>query len=152
MQSEHPSGQELVVRFARMGEEGDPDVVAIHQFLCVVAGPTLPGPIDPRLSATEVWRVVNHDIALMAMRGDNLVGTIGLVRPQFWWGKVHFLANRWWFALPSIGAGKALLKEAIAIAVASELELHIIDENKERLKIFNKSKLRQIARIKVKDV
>lgn len=120
----------------------DQDVVLIHQFLCVVAGPTLPGPIDPRDSATEVWRVVNHDVALMAIRDERLIGTMGLVRPKHWWGNVHFLANRWFFAVPHSGAGKKLLAEAEAIAKASDLELHIFDETKERLVIRNKNKNR----------
>lgn len=130
----------VTIRYA----ETDADVVAIHGFLCVVAGPTLPGPIDPKDSATEVWRVANHDVALMAMRDDMLVGTIGLVRPQFWWNsKLGFLANRWFFTLPGSHAAKPLLKEAKGIAVASDLELHIFDENKGRLLILNKSKNRQ---------
>lgn len=118
-------------------------MVAIHGFLCVVAGPTLPGPIDAKDSATEVWRVVQESVAIMALDGDRLVGTLGLIRPKFWWNSnIAFLANRWLFALPGMGAGKAVLKEALGIAVASELELHIYDETKGRLKIFNKSKNR----------
>lgn len=126
---------DITVRYA----ESDADVVAIHAFLCVVAGPTLPGPIDPNDSATEVWRVVNHDVALMAMKGDLLVGTMGLIRPKFWWGNIWFLCNRWFFALPGTGAGRLLLKEAIEIAKSSELELHIYDETKGRLTILNRS-------------
>lgn len=117
-------------------------MVAIHGFLCVVAGPTLPGPIDPKDSATEVWRVCTESVGLMAMQGDLLVGTLGIVQSKFWWGKTRFLANRWYFALPGTNAGKPLLDEAIAIAVASELELHVFDETKGRLKIFNRSKNR----------
>lgn len=133
----------LVVRYA----ESDDDVVAIHRFLCVVAGPTLPGSIDPKDSATEVWRVVNHDVALMAMRDDRLVGTIGIVNPPFWWNtKIKFLANRWCHALAGAGALLPLLREATAIAKASNLELHVFDEAKGRLIIFNKSKSRQGSR------
>jgi hypothetical protein len=124
----------------------DADVIAIHQFLCVVAGPSLPGAIDAKDSATEVWRIVNHDVALMAMKDDVLVGTLGLISPAFWWNtKIKFLANRWFFALPGSRAAKPLLKEARAIAAASELELHIFDENRGRLMIFNRSKKRQMA-------
>lgn len=130
----------ISVRYA----SGDDDVVAIHRFLCVVAGPKLPGPIDGPASATEVWRVVNHDVALVAMEDDKIVGTIGLVCPEFWWNpKLRFLANRWFFALPGKKAGRPLLAEARAIAEASDLELHIIDEARGRLSIFNKNRLRQ---------
>lgn len=128
----------ITIRYA----ESDADVIWMHQFLCIVAGPGLPGPIDPKDSSTEVWRVAYHDVALMAIQGDRLIGTLGLIRPKAWWGKTHFLANRWFFTLPSSGAGAPLLKEARAIAIASELELHIYDENRGRLLIFNKSKNR----------
>jgi hypothetical protein len=122
----------------------DEDVVAIHRYLCVMAGPTLPGQIDHKDSVTEVWRVVNHDIALMAVRDDHLVGTMGLMRPTQWWNhKVAFIANRWFFTTPGSRAGKPLLKEAKVIAVASGIELQIYDENKGRLVIFNRSSLRK---------
>lgn len=76
----------------------------------------------------------------MAIRGDMLVGTIGLTKPSFWWNpKIGFLASRWFFCLPESCAGKPLLKEAKAIAVATGVELQIIDEAKGRLVIFNKS-------------
>jgi hypothetical protein len=131
----------ISIRYA----ESDDDVVAIHRFLCVVAGPTLPGPIDHKDSAIEVWRVVKEDVALMAMNADNLmVGTMGIVRVPFWWNtKVRFLANRWFFTIPGSRAAKPLLREAGAIAKGSDLELHIFDERRGRLVISNKSKLRQ---------
>src|SRR5437868_1757616 len=79
----------------------DQDVIHVHQYLCVVAGPTLPGPIDPQASATEVWRCATQDVVLMAMVGDRLVGTLGLVKPPFWWNpSLGFLANRFFFVLP----------------------------------------------------
>lgn len=124
----------------------DAEIVAIHAFLCIVAGPTLPGPIHHKDSAIEVWRVVKHDVALIALRDGKIVGTIGLVKPKFWWGRKHFLANRWFFTLPGSHSGPPLLKEAIGIAKASDLELHIFDETKGRLKIYNKSKKRHVPR------
>ena len=118
----------------------DDDVIGIHKFLVAVAGPTLPYPIDHRNSVTEIWRVVSHDVALMAMKGNQLVGTLGLIRPDFWYSdRGGFLANRWLFTLPNEGAGWPLLREARSIAVASNLELHIIAEAKGKIVIFNKS-------------
>ena len=128
--------------------ETDHDIIAIHRFLCVVMGPTLPGRIDHKDSATEVWRVVKEDVALMAIDGDALVGTIGLVRPAWWWNtKITFLANRWLACLPGTKALLPLMREARAIAKASELELHIFDENEGRLLIFNKNEKRHVLRI-----
>jgi hypothetical protein len=142
LENEQKVEQTIIVRYA----ETDADVVAIHGFLCVVAGPTLPGVIDPKDSATEVWRIVNHDVALMAIKEDRVVGTIGLVNPRFWWNsKLSFLANCWLFTLPDSGSLLPLMREAVGIAKASGLELHIFDETKERLLIFNKSKKRQPA-------
>lgn len=127
--------KDITLRYA----QNDADVVAIHGFLCIVAGPYLPGTIDPKESATEVWRVVNEEMALMAIYQDRLIGTIGLIRPKFWWAKkTHFLVNRWFFTLKGTNVGYQLLKESIDIAKASELELHIVDEKKQRYRIFNR--------------
>jgi hypothetical protein len=125
---------DLTLRYA----SSDADVVAIHGFLCTIALPVLPAPIDPKESATEVWRVVNHECALMAMQGEILVGTMGIIQPKFWWSTGHFLVNRWFHALPSLGAGALLLREAITIAKTNDLELHIFDETKQRYRIFNR--------------
>lgn len=130
---------DIEIRYAA----SDQDVIDIHRFLCVVAGPTLPGPIDGPASATEVWRVTTAEAGIMAIRGDMLVGVIGVTKQGFWWNpKISFLANRFFFTLPGSGAARPLLKEATAIAVANEIELHIYDERKGRLKIFNRSRLR----------
>ena len=127
---------DIEIRYA----ESDADVVAIHAFLCVVAGPLLPGPIDPKDSATEVWRVVNQECAIVAMRGPLLVGSLGIIRPNYWWNeRISFLANRWFHALPGQGIGRLLLREGDRFAKQVDLELHIIDENKGRLLILNRS-------------
>ncbi len=129
----------LIVRYA----ESDDDIIAIHKFLCVVAAPTLPGPIDARDSVEGVWSCVNRDVALMAVRDEMLVGTVGLVCVPSWWNrKVKYLPNRWAFALPGSRAWRPLLKEARAIGVASDMEVHIISEARGRVTILNRSKLR----------
>jgi hypothetical protein len=133
----------ITVRYART----DDDVIAIHRFLCVVASPHLPGPIDPKKSIYEVWRVCNHEVALMAMRGNLMVGTLGLAQMSHWWGNVNFLANRWVFAIPGSRAWRPLLREAKAIAVASEMELMILSENRSKVIIINRSKLRDRPKI-----
>ncbi len=128
----------IVIRYA----ESDADALTIHRFLCIVAGPTLPGPIDPTDSIHEIYRVMKDDVALMAINGETIVGSFGIVRPHHWWNlKIPFFANRWLFALP--GAGTILIKEGLAIAQAVNAELHIYDESKGRLVILNKSKLRK---------
>ena len=129
---------DITVRFA----DGDNDVVVIHRFLCAVAGPSLPSEIDPKKSATEVWRVINHEVAILALRDDILLGTIGLICVEPWWGDNKYLVNRWAFAIPGSGAWRPLLKEAKAVAVASNMEFHLIAEERGRITIFNRSGLR----------
>lgn len=126
----------MTIRYA----ETDADVVLIHRFLCIVAGPQLPAKIDPKKSIEEVWRVVSDDVALMAITDSAIIGTIGLVKAEHWWGDLGFLANRWFFAIPGSGAWRPLLREAKAIAKASELELHIISEDRGKIAIFNRTK------------
>lgn len=134
-------GSDVVIRYA----ESDDDIINIHRFLLAVAAPTLPGPVDPVLSIHEVWRVVTHEVALMAIRDDKLVGTLGIIQASHWWGKVGFWANRWFFTLPGSRAGKPLLAEAKKIAVGTEMELQIFDENGGRIRVFNKSSRRSNA-------
>jgi hypothetical protein len=107
--------------------ESDDDVIAVHRFLCCVAGPMLPGPIDGLKSATGVWRVANHHVALMAMRDDFLVGTLGLIRPE---------------AIPGSKAWLPLVREAKSIAGATGVELHIISEERGKVIILNRRRLR----------
>jgi hypothetical protein len=129
----------LTLRYA----SSDEDVVALHGFLCIMAGPTLPGTIDPKDSATEVWRTVTQDIAIMAMQGDLLVGTIGLICVASWWNhKVKYLANRWAFAIPGAKAWLPLVREAKKIGVASDMEVHLISELRGTVTILNRNKLR----------
>ena len=133
----------ITIRYA----ESDADIVAIHRFLCVVAGPMLPGKIDHKDSATEVWRVVKDSVALMAMNDDNLmVGTMGIVRPEYWWNaSLHFLANRWLFAIPGPREAKPRTRKTKILAQASNLQPPLFDKRRERLVILNKSKMRQEA-------
>jgi hypothetical protein len=132
---------DLTIRYA----SSDEDVVAIHQFLCLLALPTLPCEVDAKESATEVWRIVTQECALMAMQGDILVGTLGIIQLKFWFGKGHFFVNRWFHALPNLGAGALLLREAIRIAKAADLELQIFDEAKQRYRIFNRNPKRDVV-------
>ena len=101
--------------------------------------PILPGPIDPQKSATEVWRVVNHEAAVMVLRHDKLIGTLGIIKPDFWWGHQNFLTNRWFAALPGFGAGKLMVSEAKRFAKDLGLEFLLYDEAKGRVVILNKS-------------
>ena len=97
----------------------------MHRFLLVVARPALLCPINPIKSLNEIIRVTKEEVALMAMRGDTLVGTMGLIRPVWWYGDDAFLTDRWNFCVDGEkhgGAGQMLDNEAKAIAAAAGLK------------------------------
>lgn len=111
---------QLFIRYAST----DDDVIAIHRFLMVVARPALLCPINVVKSLQEVIRVTKEEVALMAMRGDMLVGTMGLVRPTWWYGDDSFLTDRWNFIVDAEkngDAGRLLDHEAKEIAKAAGL-------------------------------
>lgn len=100
-------------------------MVAIHRFLLVVARPAMLCPIDPIKSLNEIIRVTKEEVALMAMRGDMLVGTLGLMRPTWWYGNGSFLTDRWNFVVEAEkhgGTEHLLIEEAKQIARACGLD------------------------------
>lgn len=61
----------------------------------------------------------------MLFDGEVLVGTMGLVRPTWWYGDGEFLTDRWHFVLPDYdgtAGSQMLLDEAIEIARGAGLE------------------------------
>jgi hypothetical protein len=112
----------LAIRYA----ETDDDVISIHQFLCLVATPVLHCKVDHAKTIAEIARVTQHEVALMAVMDNNLVGTLGLVRPEWWYGsgpRSRFFTDRWFFIVPTMkgmGVGGLLLGEAAAIAATNE--------------------------------
>ncbi len=115
------------IRFA----ETDDDVITIHKFLCVLAQPVLLCPIDAKKSVTEIFRIVHdrsYGFALMAEINGELVGSLGIICPDWWYGNGRFFTDRWLFvfdALHNAGVGTALIAEAAAIATAADLDLII---------------------------
>lgn len=112
----------VIIRYA----ETDDDVIAIHRFLLVVARPAMRCPVDPKESLIEIIRVTKENVALMAIKGGMLVGTMGLIDPVWWYNPKHrFLADRWHFVLPEHQHGPvntALIDEARKIAADAGLE------------------------------
>src|SRR6184192_3504775 len=80
----------------------DDDVIAIHRFLLVVAQPAMHCPVDPHKSLLEVLRVAKEEAALMAVKDGMLVGTMGIIKPTWWYGQGEFLVDRWHFVLPDL--------------------------------------------------
>lgn len=121
VQTEPREPAPLALRYA----ENDDDVIAIHRFLLVVARGAMLCPVNVQKSLLEVIRVTTEEVALMAMRGDMLVGTLGLIRPVWWYGDDAFLTDRWNFVVDAEKHGPAeemLLDEARKIAAMSKLK------------------------------
>lgn len=114
----------VIIRYAST----DDDVIAIHQFLLMVAGPNLHAPLNNAKTIREIWRIAREDVALMAVIDNHLVGSLGLVRPTWWYSDDSFLTDRWNHVLPQyrgMGVGAMLEEEALRIADASEVKLLI---------------------------
>lgn len=100
-------------------------MIAIHRFLLMVAMPAMLCPVNPVKSLQEVIRVAKYEAAIMAIVGGNLVGTMGIIRPTWWYGDEDFLTDRWHFVLPNLWhspVNDLLLEEAFAIADAAGLK------------------------------
>lgn len=122
MEQTEPPEDAITLRYA----ETDQDVVGIHQFLLIVAQPAMRAPVDPIESLQEIIRVTKDEVAIMAIRGGHLIGTLGVIRCSWWYNPARFfMADRWNFVLPqfrNLGVGDMLEDEAEVIADAAELE------------------------------
>jgi SAM-dependent methyltransferase len=117
------------VRFA----ESEQDMVAMHEFLCVVAAPALRCPINPVKSLQEIIRVTRDEVALMLIRDGRLIGTMGLINPVWWYGDAAFITDRWHFVLPEfMNTPDAELLEDEAIRTAAAAGLEFIHQGKIR--------------------
>lgn len=120
---------DVEIRFA----DTDPEIVAIHRFLLVVAAPHLWGSINVEKSLAEIIRVAKYEAAIMAIVDGNLVGTMGLIKPVWWYGDDEFLTDRWNFVLPQFHHTEveAVLK-AEALKIAEQAGLRFINQGKLR--------------------
>jgi hypothetical protein len=118
---EHHETPQISIRYASTDE----DVCNIHRFLLIVARPAMRCPVNPIKSLNEIIRVAKYEVALMVIHNGVMVGTLGLIKPQWWYGDGEFLTDRWHFVLPSFDntpTAAALLDEAKAIAGLAGLE------------------------------
>lgn len=138
-QIEQPDAEAITIRYA----ETDDDVIAIHQFLLIVAQPQMRAPVDPIASLEEIIRVTRDEVAIMAIKGGHLIGTLGLIHVPWWYAPDHdFMVDRWHFVLPQFQNGDAnrmLENEAQVIADAAGIEFinqGKIREKRGKLMIF----------------
>lgn len=109
----------------------DKDVIAIHRFLCAISGPARFCPINPLKAVNEINRVVkdnSYGYALIAEINGELVGSLGIIIPDWWYGDTRFSTDRWFFIFPVLnhrGIATSLLAEASAMAVRCGVPLLI---------------------------
>jgi|EndMetStandDraft_7_1072992.scaffolds.fasta_scaffold648088_2 hypothetical protein len=106
------------------------DIIPIHRFLCLVAQPVLMAPIDAEDSIAGVADVIGGNAyALVAEINGEIVGSLGLVTPVWWYNrKVPFFTDRWFFIYPQLahlGVGAGLQAEAHATAARAGADLVI---------------------------
>lgn len=115
--------------------ETDEDACLIHAFLLTVAKPALRCEVNFLKSLEEVARVVRSEIALMVFVGDVLVGTMGIIRPTWWYGDAQFFTDRWHFVLPEYDgtpAAESLMQAAEAIARTVGIDFYHQGRSRER--------------------
>jgi hypothetical protein len=91
----------------------------------VVAQPALRCPVNVVKSLNEIIRVAKFEAALMVIHNGVMVGTMGLMRVDWWYGDESFLVDRWHFVLPSFEhtpTAAALMDEAKSIAELAGIE------------------------------
>lgn len=116
-----PLNDEIIVRNAVTDE----DICNIHRFLLIVAQAAMRCPVNAFKSLEEIIRVAKYEAALMLIRDGIMVGTMGIVRAEWWYGDGAFLTDRWHFVLPSFEntpTASRLMDEAKAIAALAEIE------------------------------
>lgn len=120
----HGAPDPFTIRYA----ETDIDCWLLFQFLMTVAQPVLIGNVDEATALGEIMRVRDHGAPITAFLGEQIVGALGLIRAQFWYGGDYFLADRWYFVAPgfrSTSVGARLLAEGHAVATSSGLPVII---------------------------
>ncbi len=100
-------------------------MIAIHRFLLIVAQPAMRCPVNPEKSLHEIIRVTKYEAAIMAIHNGLLVGTMGIIKPDWWYGDGEFLTDRWHFVLPEFmhhPIAGMMMDEALSIAKSADLE------------------------------
>ena len=89
-------------------------------------------PVNEEIFRNHVAQTVRDGAGLMALRGDALIGFLGLMQSQYCYAAEHFLHDTGLCVLPAERGGavlRALLAEARGIADAAGMTLKIIDAN-----------------------
>ena len=114
----------------------DQDCIDVHLFLCVVGGPSPLAPIDANDSISEIMRVRDEGVFLIARKEGHIIGSLGLILVPWWYNtKEKFFVNRWFSVFPQFhhaGVGVRLEAEAAAVGQASGYPVVIMSHAKRR--------------------
>jgi hypothetical protein len=114
----------------------DQECVDIHLFLCLVAQHHLMTSIDANDSINGILDARDNGHIIIAKHDGHLVGTLGLVRMNWWYNtKQEFITNRFFFVAPPLkhlGLGARLEQEAVAYGKALNLPVLIVSHTKQR--------------------
>jgi GNAT superfamily N-acetyltransferase len=119
--------ESFTIRYAKTNQ----DIDRIFEFTSAVSGPVRFCKINAVKAHAEIGRVVldpNYGFALMAEINGEIVGTLGVIAPEWWYGDDRFFTDRWFFLFPVLankGVGTALLAEAAAVAAKAGVPLII---------------------------
>lgn len=76
-------------------------------------------PVDPVKSLQEIIRITREGASIMAIRDGMLIGTMGVMKAEWWFGNGEFLTDRWNAVLEQHhhdGTQELLINEVKAIA------------------------------------
>lgn len=83
------------------------------------------GPVGFALNAEKAWahilRTLDKGVSFVAVRGGEIVGSIGLIEEEPWWSSEKMVGDAWFYVAPNARASRAareLLKAAMAAAGA----------------------------------
>lgn len=102
--------------------------VVIHRFLLLEVSAELEkrgGAIDAEKSLNEIIRVCEEGAAIIALKNDCLIGTMGIIRWTWWFNNVDFMTDRWTAVVPEFrhqGVKQLLLDEVKKIADGAGLQ------------------------------
>lgn len=126
--------------------ETEQDMVAMHEFLLVVARPAMQCEVNVVKSLQEIIRVTREEVALMLVREGRLIGTMGIINPTWWYGDAGFLTDRWHFVLSAFDHtpdSALLLDEAIKLADQAGLKFY----HQGRIRQGKKGEMRLMPRV-----
>ena len=108
---------DVVIEYATTFEQS----IIIHRFLLVELAAEIEKrcPVNAEKSLNEVWRVCKDEVAIIALKNGCLIGTMGIMRPTWWFGDADFLTDRWEAILPEFrheGLQELLIDEVKKIA------------------------------------